>query len=228
VLGPRAMQLEHSGSTSVPGLAAKPIIDMLLVVSDSADENAYVPALQSNGYVLRIREAEWHEHRMFKGPEADINLHVFSCGCPEIDRILLFRDWLRCNPADPRSLRAHQTRAGRKGMAGCRGVRRCEGQRDRGDLATGRNSLQSEVRSTVDSSPVGAIQMIGRFWLCRRQYGEPGSFWMRRCDTDIQVRLLRKATCSAVPRSPPRISQVRQNDCKRSVHGFSWREGSGL
>jgi GrpB-like predicted nucleotidyltransferase (UPF0157 family) len=37
---------------------------------------------------------------MFKGPDADLNLHVFSNGCPEVDRILLFRDWLRTHPAD--------------------------------------------------------------------------------------------------------------------------------
>jgi GrpB-like predicted nucleotidyltransferase (UPF0157 family) len=100
VLGSRALRIEHTGSTSVPGLAAKPIIDMLLVIANSADEDAYVPALESAGYVLRIREGNWHEHRMFNGPETDINLHAFSAGCLEIDRILLFRDWLRSNSAD--------------------------------------------------------------------------------------------------------------------------------
>jgi GrpB-like predicted nucleotidyltransferase (UPF0157 family) len=99
-LGPRALRIEHVGSTSVPGLVAKPIIDMLLVVADSAEESAYVAALEAAGYVLRIREADWHEHRMFKGPDADINLHVFSVGCPEIDRMLKFRDWLRSHTAD--------------------------------------------------------------------------------------------------------------------------------
>jgi len=96
----RVLRLEHTGSTSVPGLAAKPIIDITLVVADSANEAAYMPALEGAGYVLRIREPEWYEHRMFKGFGTDINLHVFSIGCPEIDRILLFRDWLRTHPAD--------------------------------------------------------------------------------------------------------------------------------
>ena len=100
VLGHRALQIEHTGSTSVPGLAAKPIVDILLVVADSADEDSYVPPLEAAGYSLRIREANWHEHRMFKGPETEINLHVFSAGCPEIDRMLMFRDWLRSNAAD--------------------------------------------------------------------------------------------------------------------------------
>jgi GrpB-like predicted nucleotidyltransferase (UPF0157 family) len=100
VLGLRVLRMEHVGSTSVPGLVAKPIIDILLVVSNSADEAAYAPALEAAGYVVRIREAEWYEHRMFKGPVSDINLHVFSSGCPEIDRMLLFREWLRSNAAD--------------------------------------------------------------------------------------------------------------------------------
>jgi len=100
LLGCRALQIEHTGSTSVPGLAAKPIIDILLVVADSSDESAYVPILEHVGYSLRIREPNWHQHRMFKGPAADINLHVFSRGCPEISRILHFRDRLRSDRAD--------------------------------------------------------------------------------------------------------------------------------
>lgn len=100
VLGGGALRIEHIGSTSVPGLAAKPIIDMLLVVTDSADETAYVSPLEVAGYVLRIREPDWYEHRMLKGPDTDINLHAFSSDCPEIDRLLTFRDWLRNNAAD--------------------------------------------------------------------------------------------------------------------------------
>jgi GrpB-like predicted nucleotidyltransferase (UPF0157 family) len=100
VLGDRVLQIEHVGSTAVPGLAAKPVIDVLLVVDDSADEDKYLPALQSAGYLLRHREPDWYEHRMLKGPDTDINLHVLSSGCPEIGRMLLFRDWLRGNRAD--------------------------------------------------------------------------------------------------------------------------------
>ncbi|HOA80817.1 GrpB family protein [Pseudoclostridium thermosuccinogenes] len=100
VLGSKALQIEHVGSTSVPGLCAKPIIDILLVVKNSADEPSYVPALEAAGYRLQIREPEWFEHRMFKGPNTDINLHVFSEGASEIDRMLRFRDWLRSNESD--------------------------------------------------------------------------------------------------------------------------------
>ena len=99
-LGDQVLLLEHVGSTSVPGLAAKPRIDLLLVVANSADESAYVPALEAAAYVLRIREPEWYEHRMFTGPDTAINLHVFSPGCPEIHRMLLFRNRLRNNPSD--------------------------------------------------------------------------------------------------------------------------------
>ena len=96
----RVLLIEHVGSTSVPGLAAKPRIDILLVVESSADEPTYVPVLEAAGYVLCVREPDWYEHRVFKGPDTDVNLHVFSPGCPEIERMLLFRDWLRSNVAD--------------------------------------------------------------------------------------------------------------------------------
>jgi len=100
VLGDIAVRVEHVGSTSVPGLAAKPIIDILLVVPDSADERAYVPALEAAGYVLRVREPDWFEHRLFKGPDTSINLHAFTVGAAEIDRMLLFRDRLRADDSD--------------------------------------------------------------------------------------------------------------------------------
>src|SRR5712692_10280343 len=99
-LGERAIMVEHVGSTSVPGLVAKPIIDILLAVANSADEPSYVPALEAAGYVLRIREPDWHEHRLFKGPDTNINLHVFTVRSEEIERMLRLRDWLRVNRAD--------------------------------------------------------------------------------------------------------------------------------
>jgi GrpB-like predicted nucleotidyltransferase (UPF0157 family) len=99
-LADRALRIDHVGSTSVPGLAAKPVIDIILVVADSAEERGYAPALESAGYRLLIREPEWFGHRMFKGADPEVNLHVFSAGCEEIDRMLLFRDWLRKNAAD--------------------------------------------------------------------------------------------------------------------------------
>lgn len=99
-LGGKALRIEHCGSTSVPGLAAKPVIDVVLEVADSRDEAAYAPALEAAGYVLRIREPKWHQHRMFKGPDTDMHLHVFPANCREIERMLRFRDWLRRHPED--------------------------------------------------------------------------------------------------------------------------------
>jgi len=97
-----ALRIEHVGSTSVPGLAAKPIIDVLVVVPDAADESAYLPPLEAAGYVLRVREPDWNQHRMFRTHEKDAHVHVYSDGCPEIQRILTFRDRLRRNIDDRR------------------------------------------------------------------------------------------------------------------------------
>ena len=98
VLGQRALGIDHIGSTAVPGLVAKPIVDLLLVVADSADEGAYLPALEGAGYVLRVREPDFEEHRMFRTPEGDVHVHVLSAGSPEIERYLRFRDALRSAP----------------------------------------------------------------------------------------------------------------------------------
>jgi len=100
VLGPRALLVEHAGSTSVPGLAAKPRIDIILAVADSSDEAAYALDLKAAGYPLTLREPDWFEHRLFRGPNTDINLHTFTIGSPEIDKMLRFRDWLRTHDDD--------------------------------------------------------------------------------------------------------------------------------
>lgn len=99
-LGERVIRIEHVGSTSVPGLPAKPLIDIVLEVPDSSDEDAYVPRLEGAAYRLRGREVDWFEHRFFKGPDVDVNLHTFSAGCAEADRMIMFRDWLRANTED--------------------------------------------------------------------------------------------------------------------------------
>jgi GrpB-like predicted nucleotidyltransferase (UPF0157 family) len=99
-LGDAALEIHHVGSTSVPALMAKPLIDINLVVADTTDEDAYVPKLEAAGYVLRVREPDWFEHRMLRGFELPVNLHVFPPDCSEVERMLLFRDWLRTNDAD--------------------------------------------------------------------------------------------------------------------------------
>lgn len=99
-LGTRALQLAHVGSTAVPGLAAKPILDLDLIVADSSDEARYVPDLERLGYLLRLREPAWHKHRLLKRERPHVNLHVFTWGSPEHERVARFRDWLRAHEED--------------------------------------------------------------------------------------------------------------------------------
>lgn len=100
LLGERVLLLEHVGSTSVPGLVAKPIVDLVLVVADTDEESAYLSDLESLGLTLRFREPRWHRHRLLKRPEPAINLHVFPAGCVEPERMIRFRDHLRHDAAD--------------------------------------------------------------------------------------------------------------------------------
>ena len=99
-LGDTALEIHHVGSTSVRGLAAKPLIDINLVVPDTTKEGTYVPPLEAIGYELRIREPDWYEHRMLRGFDPPVNLHVFNPGCEEVQTMLVFRDWLRTHDDD--------------------------------------------------------------------------------------------------------------------------------
>ncbi|MGL5823665.1 MAG: GrpB family protein [Nocardioides sp.] len=99
-LGTRALDVDHVGSTAVPGLPAKPMIDIDLTVIDSADEVAWLPDLVAVGFRLVIREPWWHEHRCLIAPHPRCNLHVFSPECPEVIRHRMFRDWLIAHPEE--------------------------------------------------------------------------------------------------------------------------------
>jgi GrpB-like predicted nucleotidyltransferase (UPF0157 family) len=99
-LGWRVLQLEHVGSTSVPALAAKPVIDIDLTVADPGREQDYVPALEAIGFRLVVREPWWYGHRALRTDEPRCNLHVFGFDSPEPVRHRIFRDWLRGNPAE--------------------------------------------------------------------------------------------------------------------------------
>jgi GrpB-like predicted nucleotidyltransferase (UPF0157 family) len=94
------LELHHVGSTSIPGLPAKPVIDVDLVVADSADEQAYIPALEAHGFIHIIREPWWHEHRLLKHDDPATHVHVFGPDCPEVIRHLMFRDWLLDRPEE--------------------------------------------------------------------------------------------------------------------------------
>lgn len=100
VLGARVLSILHVGSTSVPGLWAKPVIDIDLAVADSADERAWLPDLEAAGFELAVREPEWEEHRCLRLLEPRCNLHVWSPGASEPRRHLMFREWLIAHPED--------------------------------------------------------------------------------------------------------------------------------
>lgn len=94
-LGWRVLAIDHVGSTAVPGLAAKPVIDIDLVVADPDDEAAYVPALVAARFEHRVREPWLFGHRMLRSLDPVAHLHVHGPDSPEPWRHRLFRDWLR-------------------------------------------------------------------------------------------------------------------------------------
>lgn len=99
-LGARVLDLAHVGSTSVPGLIAKPVIDIDLTLRDPDDEQAYLPALEAAGFELRVREPWWHGHRMLRSELPLGQVHVFGPDSPELVRHRIFRDWLRADAED--------------------------------------------------------------------------------------------------------------------------------
>lgn len=104
-LGSTAVAIHHAGSTSVPNLPAKDVIDVDLVVKDIKDENSYVEALERVDFRFLFREPAWHQHRFFVDegdrPSAyHINLHVFGPNCPEVEKHRIFREWLLKSPED--------------------------------------------------------------------------------------------------------------------------------
>ncbi|KAK2615951.1 hypothetical protein N8I77_002672 [Diaporthe amygdali] len=118
-LGARALYVAHVGSTSVPGLPAKPVIDVDVVVADPADEAAYVGLLVGEGWdesqgtgfgpeggdrgaglQFILREPAWLQHRFFVSADPVANVHVFGPGSPEVVRHRIFRDWLVEHPED--------------------------------------------------------------------------------------------------------------------------------
>jgi GrpB-like predicted nucleotidyltransferase (UPF0157 family) len=117
-LGWRVLQLEHVGSTSVPGLAAKPIIDIDLTVADPGRERDYIPALEAIGFRLVIREPWWYGHRALVTDEPRCNLHVFGFDSPELVRHRIFRDWLRGNAGERDRYAAVKRQAAAEANAG--------------------------------------------------------------------------------------------------------------
>ena len=93
-LGSVARMIEHVGSTAVPGLAAKPVVDIQVTVDDPDYDASYLDALEGAGYVLRVRESG---HRMFRTPERDVHVHIWEANSEDEERHVIFRDYLRTN-----------------------------------------------------------------------------------------------------------------------------------
>ncbi|MCP2282248.1 GrpB domain, predicted nucleotidyltransferase, UPF0157 family [Promicromonospora umidemergens] len=94
------VDVEHIGSTSVPGLAAKPIVDIVVAVPDITAEEEYLDELLAAGYELRVREPG---HRLVRTPTRDVHVHAYERGDAAVHEYLLLRDHLRTD-ADDRAL----------------------------------------------------------------------------------------------------------------------------
>jgi GrpB-like predicted nucleotidyltransferase (UPF0157 family) len=102
-LGPLILDIAHTGSTSVPGLPAKDIIDVDVTLKDVMDEASYVKSMEEAGFRFLLRQPQWHQNRFFieNWPKAyHVNVHVWGPDSPEVARHYIFRDWLRKTPAD--------------------------------------------------------------------------------------------------------------------------------
>jgi GrpB-like predicted nucleotidyltransferase (UPF0157 family) len=123
------LQLDHVGSTSVQGLAAKPVIDIDLTVADPSREQDYVPELETIGFQLVIREPWWYGHRALRADEPRCNLHVFGFDSPEPVRHRIFRDWLRGNPDERDRYAAAKREAASEANAGGEHVMQYNGRK---------------------------------------------------------------------------------------------------
>lgn len=117
-LGDTALDLEHVGSTSVEGLAAKDVIDIDLTVADPRDENSYLPPLEELGYCLTIREPSFHEHRCLRLATPRANLHVFGPACPEAVRHRMSATGCAPTPATACSTRTRNEQRSRLACSG--------------------------------------------------------------------------------------------------------------
>ena len=84
----------------MPGLPAKPVIDLDVTVADPADEAHWLPPLEDAGLVLTVREPWWHGHRCLRGTAPRVNVHVFGPDSPELVKHIVFRNWLRQDAGD--------------------------------------------------------------------------------------------------------------------------------
>jgi GrpB-like predicted nucleotidyltransferase (UPF0157 family) len=103
VLGALVLTIEHVGSTSVPGLAAKPVIDLLVGVRSLPEaRSCCIEPIQALGYTYLPQYESWLPGELFfrKGPPGPWthHVHMMEPAHPHWDELLLFRDYLRCHP----------------------------------------------------------------------------------------------------------------------------------
>ncbi len=103
-LGDTAIEIHHIGSTSVPGLAAKPIIDLMPVVRQIPLDPVSVAAMEGIGYTYEgesgVRGRAYFDR--LEGVGEGVHVHCYVSSDPEIERHLRFRDYLRSHPEDAR------------------------------------------------------------------------------------------------------------------------------
>jgi len=137
-LGDSAIRIEHFGSTAVPGLAAKPIIDVLVTVENPEADDVLVPRLEAAGYWLRVREPG---HRMFRTPGGDVHLHVWGDADPEVSHCLGFRDRLRESREDREAYERLKRELARSDWA------------DMNDYANAKTGLIAEILAKANLAP---------------------------------------------------------------------------
>jgi GrpB-like predicted nucleotidyltransferase (UPF0157 family) len=98
-LRPKPTRIDHVGSTAIPDLPAKPVVDIQISVEDIRDESAYVPAIESIGVQFRSRDNQRRYFRPFSGQPREVQIHVCNSGSKWEARHLLFRDFLRADDA---------------------------------------------------------------------------------------------------------------------------------
>ena len=102
-LGENCCEIHHIGSTSVPGLKAKPLIDILPVVYDLQKVDQATPLMEAMGYEDKRDFGIAFRHFFCKRQERRThNVHIFEIGSPEIEKHLIFRDWMRTHEGDRR------------------------------------------------------------------------------------------------------------------------------
>lgn len=101
IFGLQLVQIHHIGSTSIPGMAAKPVIDIMIEVSDINEVDRYNLEMESLGYEPK-GENGIPERRYFQkgGNERSHHVHIYQTGNEQIDRHLQFRDYMIAHPED--------------------------------------------------------------------------------------------------------------------------------